>query len=319
MVPVLIGTYTRVDHLRETIDALKSNYLSEFTDIYIASDCQIDSRDADAVWRIREYINGINGFASVNKIFRERNLGPRENFNEAAYQIFDKSNEIIIMEDDIVTGMGFLKFMNDSLRVYKDDANVVSVSGYLWPEFRFQGDEAVLLPAYAPWGWGTWRDRHDEGESILGITKSILNEPSLLKDIAFSNPSILPMLNAASNAGKFSFDLDWYLNIVRNRKFTVFPPCSLVKNIGFDGSGMNCGLSDKYINQEIISDRCVSVVVNSKVDFNCQKSVMFNQVGGWKVLVQSVLMVAASYAPLFVINLYKKIRAIAMKMGQSWG
>lgn len=56
MVPVLIGTYTRLPHLRQTISALQENYLAGQTDIYIASDFPRDPSDAKAVDELRKYV-----------------------------------------------------------------------------------------------------------------------------------------------------------------------------------------------------------------------------------------------------------------------
>jgi hypothetical protein len=43
----------------------------------------------------------------------------------------------------------------------------------------------------------------------------------------------------------------------RNNLFSVFPPISLVRNLGQDGSGVNSGVDKKntYINQPLLSDR----------------------------------------------------------------
>lgn len=297
MVPVLIGTYTRLPHLRQTISALQENYLAGQTDIYIASDFPRNSSDAKAVEELRQYVDTITGFASVNKIYREENFGVSRNFIDAANFILEKSNEIIILEDDIVTGRGFLDFMNEALCAYRNNSNVLAVSGYLWSELKFDGAAPVLLPAYNAWGWGTWRDRFNNVELGSGLSKEVFANKQFLHRVLFTNPNLLPMVLASAQGRLSAWDVDWNLNSIKHKKYCVFPPQSLVRNIGFDGTGLNCGVDSSFEKQAINIEGRVDFVFDSRFDFDSQRKVLFLGFGGWNNLIRVLLLLFASILP----------------------
>lgn len=41
------------------------------------------------------------------------------------------------------------------------------------------------------------------------------------------------------------------MNIVKKDQYSIFPTVSKVRNLGHDGSGEHCGITDRYIKQEI--------------------------------------------------------------------
>ena len=64
--PVLIGTYVRVEHLAQTIEALKKNEIAQKTELFIASDHPSTPRDIVKVAEVRLYIHTITGFRTVH-------------------------------------------------------------------------------------------------------------------------------------------------------------------------------------------------------------------------------------------------------------
>lgn len=297
MVPVLIGTYTRLLHLKQTISALQDNYLAAHTDIYIASDFPKCSSDAKSVEELRKYVDTITGFSSVNKIYREENYGVSRNFIDAANFILESSNEIIILEDDIVTGRGFLNFMNEALCECRNDSSVLAVSGYLWPDLKFDGNSPVFLPAYNAWGWGTWRDRFNNIELGSCLSKEVFFDMRFFLRVLFTNPNLLPMVLASAQGRLSAWDVDWNLNSLKYKKFCAFPSQSLVKNIGFDGTGLNCGIDSSFENQNINKEGRVVGVFDSGVDFDSQSKLLFRGFGGWGNLLRVLLLLLASVLP----------------------
>jgi hypothetical protein len=311
MAPVLIGTYTRLQHLRQTVEALAANYNASSTDLYVASDFPKDLSDVIAVEEVRRYIETISGFASVNKIFRDKNLGTTRNFVDAANMILRSSNEIIIMEDDIVTGRGFLDFMNDALSYYRDDESVLAVSGYLWPELVFKGDASLLLPAYNTWGWGTWRNRYKDVESLSGLSNEVFHVISLFYRVLLTNPNLLPMAFAAAKGKLCALDLDWNLLTIKQKKFSVFPPQSLVKNIGFDGTGVNCGNDGSFDSHYINRYGSVRVAPPNNVDFDMQRKILFRGLGGWSNVLRVIMAIAVAQLPDLLVSKLRKIKAVS--------
>ncbi|PSU14102.1 hypothetical protein, partial [Photobacterium kishitanii] len=60
-------------------------------------------------------------------------------------------------------------------------------------------------------------------------------------------------LDAISN-NKVYGDTWISLHIYKNNQFCIFPMISLVKNIGNDGTGLNCGIDEKINYQKVLRD-----------------------------------------------------------------
>jgi len=57
----------------------------------------------------------------------------------------------------------------------------------------------------------------------------------------------------------------WYLSTFILNGLTLYPKKSLVKNIGFDGSGTHCGVSSN-LDTEIYQDEVLSMPINVQSD-----------------------------------------------------
>ena len=97
-------------------------------------------------------------FKSVKLIKSDSNIGLASSIHRGVTAVLNQYENIIVLEDDLVTFQGFLRFMNEALYVYKDKSNVYSVNGYMFP-VDFDVNKSVLLPYTSTWGWGTWRSR----------------------------------------------------------------------------------------------------------------------------------------------------------------
>src|SRR6185436_10465038 len=175
MTPVLIVTYDRLEHLKRTITSLQANVCAEQTDLFIASDYQRTDSEASKVAAVRNYLKSIDGFRSITVFAREKNFGVVDNSNSALQCIFSKFDRFIIMNDDLVTAPGFLKFTNEAFEKYRDNERVFSITGYC-PPIRIPSTyqyDAFFLGRMSAWGCAMTKDKYD---SIQDITRDQYDE-----------------------------------------------------------------------------------------------------------------------------------------------
>ncbi|MCM3901718.1 MAG: hypothetical protein ND866_08430 [Pyrinomonadaceae bacterium] len=248
--PVMITTYSRLNHLQRTIEELKKNELADETTVYVYLDGPKPG-DEEKVEAVRKYLTTVTGFAAFHVVERQQNMGAHENAKLANYEVLDKHGSIIRMEDDIVTAPWFLRFMNLALVKYKDDHNVFSISGYCVPmkipeDYQY---DALFLQKFEGWGCGIWRDRLDDvyHQITLEEFKKFASNKKLCR--AFLNGGrrdMLTMLELVANGKLEAADVvAWYIQFLKNQ-YTLFPTQSLVKNIGMEGSGVHCGVTDFF-------------------------------------------------------------------------
>lgn len=244
--PVLLFAYNRLKHTKSTIDSLKRNPEAALTELYVFSDGAKDDNDVLKVEELRKYLHDIVGFKQVNLIFRESNYGLAKNIQGGITQIIDKTEKVIVLEDDLVLSASFLKYMNYALEFYKDKKNVWHISGWNYP-IQFKSDEdAFFLRIMNCWGWATWKDRWSYFEKEpANIVKSWSNKD--IKRFNLDNRYNFFKQIKWNNTGKIdTWAVFWYATIFKYDGVCLNPSVSLVENAGLDGSGENCSSFDIF-------------------------------------------------------------------------
>jgi len=255
--PILISVYSRFESLKQSVESLKANELAKESDLYIVSDAAGRESDIEIVKKIREYILGIDGFKSVNPIFREQNLGANVSPTLAYFEVLNKHQKIIFLEDDIVVSKSFLRFLNDGLERFKDNQQVYSISGYCpppayMPEFK---SRAMRAPFHCPWGFATWKDRADVIDMEYNPYKEVMQNRELVKYIAKYAPFMLEALrNDYYNPSLFFVDVRTTFQMLLKGMFTIYPALSLTKNIGLDGNGARGAVNFELMEQGVYDE-----------------------------------------------------------------
>ena len=239
--PVALFVYNRPEHTRRTIDALRANYLAEATQLYVFSDAPRDENSIDAVRKVRDLISDISGFASVNIVKREHNLGLAESIIDGVGVLCERFGRVIVLEDDLQTSPHFLTFMNDGLDTYASDMRVQSICGYMYPVALSADASSFFLSVPNSWGWATWSDRwcifDRDGQALLERIQS----RGLLRAFNANSPnSYIKMLKDQIAGRNHSWFVRWHAAGFLQQMLTLYPAQSLVRNIGIDGSGVHC-------------------------------------------------------------------------------
>jgi len=244
--PILLFTHTRLKHTRQTVEALQCNELSKSSDLIIYSDGARTDEEVVRVNSVRNYISTLTGFRSITIYHRPKNFGLARSIKEGVTTTLHFHDRVIVLEDDMVTSPHFLTYMNEALDLFFDDPRVASVHGYVYP-VRQTLPIAFFLPGADCWGWATWRRAwnvfNPDGRYLL----SELKRRNLIQAFDFNNTFFYSKMLQAQIEGKNdSWAILWHASVFLEGMLTLYPGCSLVKNIGIDGSGIHCHHSDLY-------------------------------------------------------------------------
>ena len=298
--PVLVGVYDRFEHFVQCIESLKRNSLAAHTDLFIASDCPVDQPN-DAIENVREFCRNIDGFKTVTLIFRNENYGAEKNYSEAIDLIFEKYDRMILMEDDVITSKYFLDYINSGLDMYADNPGVVGVCGYLFPEARGTIDATFFLKRRVPYGYGFWRDK----EVILDKAKGALSRLALkdwqtFKLLTKETPHLARSLPFIVEGDFSPWDMQTSIVMRVLGLYALYPSVSLTRNIGLDGSGLNC-YADSEMQGQVISDELVTVVKQDCISENREYSNLLTKrwVKKGDFLVNATIFLLYNYIPGF--------------------
>ncbi|RDD29680.1 sugar transferase [Prosthecochloris sp. ZM] len=252
--PVALFVYARPDHTRRTIEALLKNPLAEETDVIVFSDAAKGAEKEQAVDAVREYVAGIKGFKSLTVHHRPHNYGLAKSIMEGVTDVISEYGSVIVLEDDIVTAPGFLRFMNDALERYRHESKVWHISGWNYPIDPDGLDDAFFWRTMNCWGWATWADRWKHFEKnperlIADWDQGMINRFNLDGAHNFWGQV------TANASGKLNtWAIFWYATIFERHGLCLNPTVSYVQNIGIDGSGENCGRGDVFRSQHVAEE-----------------------------------------------------------------
>jgi hypothetical protein len=244
--PVALFVYNRLWHTKQTIEALKKNNIASETDLFIFSDASKNIEVDDAVRKVREYIKSITGFKSITLVERDTNFGLANSIIIGVTKLCNEFGKVIVVEDDLVTSPFFLQFMNEALDIYADDSMVASVHGY-WYAVDQKMPETFFLRGASCWGWATWSRAWKLFEVDGQVLLNELQQQKLTHLFDLDGAMAYTQMLKDQITGKNnSWAIRWHAATFLANKMQLSPGISLVRNIGFDGSGIHSGESDRY-------------------------------------------------------------------------
>jgi len=252
LAPIGISVYTRLDHFMQCIEALQNNELSELSEIFIYSDASSSPQDEEFVNKVRGYSYAIRGFRNVHVIERESNYGGTQNASMAHMELTRKYGKSIFLEDDIVVAPGFLRYMNEAIEFYKDDMDVISVTGYC-PPIKIPEDyvgDVFILPRFNGWGSGiTWEKYRKYLKSI--DAKEYKSIDCKNRVLTVGGKDVLAKIDKEVKGELDANDVKMMYQQAVHQKYTLYPVKSLVQNVGFDGSGVHCGKTNRFYHEAL--------------------------------------------------------------------
>ncbi len=255
LAPIVLFAFNRPDHLLLTLEALQSNKLADESKLYIYCDGpkpHFTNTDIDKINQVRDVAKKEKWCKEIVVIERDRNYGLAESVVAGVTEVVQKYGQVIVLEDDIVTSPGFLTYMNDALRIYSKEERVMHVAGYFYPISVTPEHHSFFLPLGTCWGWATWADAWNKyNHSAKELLSTITALPqSKQKQFDNQNNSIR-LLKRASTGQSDSWAIRWYASIFLADGLGLHPYKSLIRNIGFDGSGTNYFSLNKIQSQTI--------------------------------------------------------------------
>lgn len=264
--PIIIFTFNRLDHTRQTIEALKHNNLAEKSDVFIFSDAGRNDKEIKKVNAVREYIKSISGFKSIKIIEANENKGLAKSIIEGVTEIINEYGKVIVLEDDLVTSKYFLEYMNEALNVYEKRKDIWSISGYM-PNIEIPKEysyEVCLIKRGSSWGWATWADRWKLNDWNVADYNQFKTNKVKIKKFNESGGDLSYMLEDQMKGRINSWAIRWVYSQYKHDMWTVYPVKSFVKNIGNDLSGTHSSRTNKY--ETNLIDYMISIEKNIKED-----------------------------------------------------
>jgi hypothetical protein len=233
--PVCLFVYNRPENVIKVIESLTKNPLAQNTDLYIFSDGPATSVDHENVSAVRKIISNISGFRSVVITESPVNRGLAASVIDGTSKVLQHSDNVIVLEDDLIVSNNYLDFINGALRAYESRKDVFSISGYSFPIKTHKKIDVYFTRRGCSWGWATWKNRWEEIDWEIKDFNHFKQNSKLQQDFNNMGSDLSNMLKKQMDRKIDSWAIRWNYHQFKNRLFTVYPVHSKVINTGFNG------------------------------------------------------------------------------------
>lgn len=254
--------------------------------IVVFADGPRQETERAAVDETRQVANALLGHRADYR-FSEKNKGLAASIIGGVEDLLAEHGRVIVLEDDLELAPGFLTYMNKALELYAEHENVYQISGHMFdvPDFAHRGG-ALFLPLTTTWGWATWRRAWQRFDPFAKGWEQLLHDHALRKRFNFGGVyDWMSMMQRQMEGKRDSWGIRWYWSVFRQDGLVLFPPRSLVRNFGIDGSGSHGGgaLRSFDRNGELSTDPIVlpERIATRLEDIEAVRRAIWRQNGGW--------------------------------------
>ena len=245
LAPIILFTYNRPEHTQQVLDCLAKNHLASRSELYIFCDGPKNERAIAKNNATREIITReqtLGRFGTVHVRISEKNRGLANSIISGVTEIIGKYKRCIVLEDDLITSKYFLNFMNDALDYYEHDQRIWSITGF---SFALKALNNYPLDVYLSYranshSWGTWQDRWETVDWVVQDFEALSRSWKKRRQFNRGGNDLYRMLRHQMRGERDSWAIRFCYSQSKQNRYTVYPKVSLIKNIGFDGSGTHC-------------------------------------------------------------------------------
>lgn len=244
--PIILFVYNRLDHTRQTVEALQKNELAAESTLYIFADGAKENatnEQRQKVQSVRDYIHTITGFKEIIINEAPRNKGLANSIISGVTAVVNEHGKAIVLEDDLVTHVYFLRYMNEALDFYEDDHRIFSIGATSY-NIGFPKDykhDVYIAHRSESCGWGTWSNRWNLADWEVKDFNTFITSPRQIKKFNRGGNDMTPMLQSQLNGKIDSWAIRWDYCMYKYDAYCLRPTMMLIQNIGFDGSGIHSG------------------------------------------------------------------------------
>lgn len=182
-------------------------------------------------------VSAVDWPCQVSTNISEKNLGCRARIVSGLKWAFSQVEEAIVLEDDVLPHPSFFPFCGEMLERYRHEERVGMVTG-----FNIVADVARSTHSYYfsamthIWGWASWRRAWQSYDAEMRCWPEVRRSAAF--EEAFPESSVqrywrYVLDEVYRGEGPDTWDYQWMLTNIRQRRLAVSPQVNLIENIGF--------------------------------------------------------------------------------------
>lgn len=239
--PIAVFAYRRVEMLGQVLDALEACPEFSASPVYVFSDGPKTQAHGADVAAVRAAIRG-RLRPNMQLVEADRNQGLAASIISGVNRLCEEYGRVIVMEDDLISSPLILNWFNQALQLYRDDARVMQISGFM---FKGAGSNkrAAFMPIVSSWGWATWTRAWTMFDPAARDWERLYSSRALLKKFDLDGAYPYSKMLKQQDVGKSqSWAVRWYWAVFKSNGLVLYPGQTLIKNVGQDAAATNVGI-----------------------------------------------------------------------------
>ena len=281
LAPIALFVYNRPQHTERTVKFLKQNEFAAESRLFIFSDGAKTPADEEKVHEVREFIQTIDGFKSVEIIASKTNLGLANSIIAGVSKLTKEYGQVIVFEDDLISSPYTLTYFNEALNRYREEPKVMHIGAYMYVLGDKNLPESFFYRAATSWGWATWDSAWQQFEPNINTLIQQFDNKKKQEFSIEGTMNFWKQMQDFKRGKNNSWAIRWYASIFLKEGLTLNPSQSLVNNIGHDGTGVHSGINDIYnviINPQPIKE-FPTMIEENKAAYNAIKTFLVKRKG----------------------------------------
>lgn len=231
-VPAILFAFNRPDKLR----ALWSRLADQGVKMaYLYCDAARGEQDEELCEATQKVARNL----PVELRIRPHNYGLSKNLISGISEVLSQHPSAMVFEDDVHPKAGCIDYLNMALDTYGSRQQIFSVGCYR-RSLDVPTTNVFLSPRFNCWGWATWANRWERIQESLKNWE--LPFPAFYKLSEAGGYDIVQRWRAYEMKNKpLTWDTVVALHCLQQGWMQVQPSDVMIENVGFDGTGTNCG------------------------------------------------------------------------------
>lgn len=256
LLTITLFCFNRPDLFQRTLIALSRNQLADKTSLTIFCDGPRHEKDEPGTHAVRELAKKAQGFASVEVVERPKNMGCAASIIDGLTEMFRLHEQLIVIEDDIVTSPYTLRFLSEGLAHYADNEQVFNIAAWTPPHIarKIAVDypyDVYAIPRFnCSGGWASWRDRFQDIDWTVKDYPIFKNSPQLRKAFNAGGDDLSLMLDDQMQGKIDAWDIRADYARFKKNMLGINPVRSYALNIGM-GSGTHTTTATTYWDSDV--------------------------------------------------------------------
>lgn len=227
--PVVFFAFNRPDVTRRVFERIAAQKPAR---LFLIADGARNATESKLCEEVRSIITNVNWSCDVQTNFATENMGCRARLSSGISWALERSEEVIILEDDCLPHPDFFRFCSELLARYRTDERVFSISG---DNFQRESRGYSYYFSRYPhvWGWATWRRAWQKYDVDLASWPELSRNHSFRELVKGPAGRYWARNFDLICKGFNTWDIQWTFACLLNQGLTILPDKNLVSNIGF--------------------------------------------------------------------------------------